>query len=559
MTIPRRYFGHVGPASRPQRVRYKRTPVRRTVAAAAAVVGLVAGLATALGATPAAAANLSLAIPQVMITASTSTLVGLQVFANVNLSGGANPTGTVTFRLFGPSDPNCTSAIFASTVAAGTSVNSDRFTTSQAGTYRWEASYSGDANNNPTPPTACTNPSAAVVVSPQNVGLSVTAQPPSGGTIRASASIGGFDPTGTITFYLAGPTDTFCSAASVFTTSVSVNGASTYTSSPFTPTASGIYKWRAVYSGDQNNMGGAITACLDPNAAVTVTVAAGSPVASLSTTSLAFPAQTVGSAGTPQSVSLSNSGTAALAVSSVTLTGANATDFQLTGNCAGITVLTGGSCTETVSYTPSVAGTASATLVFSDNASPTTQTLALNGQGTAAPGKITYPVDGQADVATSQSMTWTPLPGAQEYCVLLGTAPGWADISYGYLPATQTSYPLFPARSGTVYATLWIETNGVWGVTDSIHFTAAASGNGFLTMTASGSTRTFIWATNPASQGYYFTVGTTAGGYDVVNSGVLPATQTSYTGSGLPAGTLYARLYSELNGVWVTQDTSFAN
>jgi hypothetical protein len=557
MTSQRRYFG---PVFGPGTARYNphRSAVRRTVAAAAAVVGLVAGLATALGATPAAAANLSLATPQVMITASTNTIVGLQVFANVNLSGGANPTGTVTFRLFGPSDPNCTSAIFTSTVAAGTSVNSDHFTTSQSGTYRWEASYSGDANNNPTPATACTNPSAAVVVSPQSVALSVTAQPPSGGTVRASASLGGFNPTGTVTFYLAGPTDTFCSAASVFTTSVSVNGAGTYTSSPFTPTASGTYKWRAVYSGDQNNMGGTITACLDPNASVAVTVAAGAPVASLSTTSLAFGAQTVGTVGAAQTVSLSNTGTAALAVSSVTVSGANAADFQLTGNCAGITVLTGGSCTETVSYAPSVAGTSTANLVFSDNASPTTQSVALSGQGTAAPGKITYPVNGQAGVAPTQSVTWAAVPDAQEYAIFFGTGPGLYDIAYGFIPPTGTSYPLFAVRSGPVYVTLDTLTNGVWAVSDVVNF-AAAGGNGALTITGSGSSRTFSWGANPGVQAYYFTVGTAPGAYDLANSGVLPATQTSYTANGLPAGTLFARLYIEWNGGWVTQDLPFRN
>jgi hypothetical protein len=242
------------------------------------------------------------------------------------------------------------------------------------------------------------------------------------------------------------------------------------------------------------------------------------------------------------------------------VSGANAADFQLTGNCAGITVLTGGSCTETVSYAPTVAGTASATLVFSDNASPATQTVALSGQGTAAPGKITYPANGQVNVNPSQSITWATVPGAPQYCVFLGTAPGLDDITYGFIPATQISYPLFPGLSGTVYATLWTQqASGAWSVTDAIHFSVAASGNGALTITGIGSTRTFSWVTSATSQGYYFTVGTTLGAYDVVNSGVLPATQSSYTATGLPSGTLYARLYTAVNGVWVPQDTPFTN
>ncbi|MGI8559439.1 MAG: S8 family peptidase [Solirubrobacteraceae bacterium] len=62
-------------------------------------------------------------------------------------------------------------------------------------------------------------------------------------------------------------------------------------------------------------------------------------------------------------------------------------------------------------------------------------------------------------------------------------------------------------------------------------------------------TKPFTWSTAPAAQGYYLTVGTTKGGYDVVNSGPIPASQSSYNVPAMPAGqTLYATLYTELNG-----------
>jgi hypothetical protein len=71
------------------------------------------------------------------------------------LSGGSNPTGTITFSLFPPSDPNCAgTAIFTSVVnvnGAG-SYTSATFPADQVtpdGTFQWVAVYSGDANNPP--------------------------------------------------------------------------------------------------------------------------------------------------------------------------------------------------------------------------------------------------------------------------------------------------------------------------------------------------------------------------------------------------------------------------
>ena len=67
------------------------------------------------------------------------------------LSGGVNPTGTIAFKLFGVNDQTCSGApIFTNTVpvsGSGTYCTSAGFTTVEAGTYHWIATYSGDANN----------------------------------------------------------------------------------------------------------------------------------------------------------------------------------------------------------------------------------------------------------------------------------------------------------------------------------------------------------------------------------------------------------------------------
>jgi hypothetical protein len=197
------------------------------------------------------------------------------VFANANLLGVANPTGTVTFKLFSPEDTSCSAPIFTSQVPVNsTSVNSAHFLTSRVGTYRWTATYSGDANLAPAGPTPCSDPACQVIVDKALTFVTVTATAPASGALRATATLsGGFNPTGAITFLLAPPGDTFCSSPPVFTTTVPVNGNGAYESAPFVPIIAGSYKWRARYDGDANNLGAGPTACIDSAAAVTIATA----------------------------------------------------------------------------------------------------------------------------------------------------------------------------------------------------------------------------------------------------------------------------------------------
>jgi len=68
------------------------------------------------------------------------------------LSNGFNPTGTITFRLYDPTQPTCTGTPrFTQTVTVngnGTYTTTGGFLTDRVGTWRWTATYSGDANNN---------------------------------------------------------------------------------------------------------------------------------------------------------------------------------------------------------------------------------------------------------------------------------------------------------------------------------------------------------------------------------------------------------------------------
>lgn len=121
--------------------------------------------------------------------------------------------------------------------------------------------------------------------------------------------------------------------------------------------------------------------------ALSGTGTAATPAAQLSPASLTF-SQTVGSTTAAQTVTLSNPGTAALTVSSVSLTGAAAADYAIaTGTTctAGSSVAVNGSCVVKLSFKPSTTGARAASLNVAHNAAGSPSSVTLNGTGTAVP------------------------------------------------------------------------------------------------------------------------------------------------------------------------------
>ena len=108
------------------------------------------------------------------------------------------------------------------------------------------------------------------------------------------------------------------------------------------------------------------------------------PAVSLSPTSLTFSSQTMGTTSAVQSVTLSNTGTASLSITSVGLTGTNPGDFSQTNTC-GSSVASGANCAISVTFTPAAVGSRSASLAITDNATGSPQTVSLTGTGAQAP------------------------------------------------------------------------------------------------------------------------------------------------------------------------------
>ena len=103
------------------------------------------------------------------------------------------------------------------------------------------------------------------------------------------------------------------------------------------------------------------------------------PKANLNTTSLDFGTHSV-SSSTVKTVTLSNPGIGALAISGISVTGLNSGDFTETNNC-GSSLAANTSCTISVTFKPKAKSSRFATLRISDNAIVSPQTVSLSGRG----------------------------------------------------------------------------------------------------------------------------------------------------------------------------------
>ena len=101
------------------------------------------------------------------------------------------------------------------------------------------------------------------------------------------------------------------------------------------------------------------------------------PLFAATPTSLSFASAPVGATSSVQQVTVQNMGAIAMHVSSVSTTG----DFAQTNNC--ITVAPAGSCSISVTFTPTASGTRAGVLTVNDDAQGAPHTIALSGSGMA--------------------------------------------------------------------------------------------------------------------------------------------------------------------------------
>ena len=193
---------------------------------------------------------------------STSIATGHAVTDSAYLSGGDDESGVVTYEYFQGDTCSGTATVVGSSAAVvgGIVPSSTAQIFVTAGSYSWDATYSGDMNNN-----GATSPCQLLAVNAAPVSITVYLSDsviPAGSSVIASATLSGEESYafGSVTYqYFPGD---FCSgAATPIATPASVFDGVVSSSSPQNFSTAGTYSLDAVYSGDAYD-NGATSQCL---------------------------------------------------------------------------------------------------------------------------------------------------------------------------------------------------------------------------------------------------------------------------------------------------------
>ena len=344
-----------------------------------------------------------------------------------------------------------------------------------------------------------------------------------------------------------GPDFTQTNNCPISPTTLAAGGTCTI-SATFTPHAAGS---RTASLSVTDNAGGS------PHTVALTGTGASAPAVSLSPTSLAFSSQQINTASPAQSVTVTNSGSAPLTISSISNTGTNPGDFNQSNTCpiGPSTLAAGGSCTISVSFAPSAAGTQTASLGITDDAASSSQSVAMTGTGTTtpvpgaglSPTNLTFPSQTVGSTSPAQPVTLTNTGNAP--LMISGISLGGANpTEFGQ----TTTCPLTPA-------TLVAGANCVVNVTFTPAVAGSRTGSLSVADNAAGSPQNVALNGTGASAGVYLTDGFESGALtnwtQQKSSGATIAIESTTVNSGIDAAGLnnassgqYAGLYADLSG-----------
>lgn len=205
-----------------------------------------------------------------------------------------------------------------------------------------------------------------------------------------------------------------------------------------------------------------------------VPLLSGATLASMSVapTSLTFASQAEQTTSAAQTVTVTNTGTVTLVVSSVGATG----DFGETDNCTGGNIAPNGTCQVQVTFAPTATGTRTGVLTVYANVPGGEQTVALTGTGVAPPQMVLEP---------------TALSFGDQVINTTSAAQQLTISNTGSAPLSLTSETVtgnFAIQTNTCGSSLAVQT----GCTLAITFTPTQSGpsNGTLTVVSAQGTQT---------------------------------------------------------------------
>jgi len=188
------------------------------------------------------------------------------------------------------------------------------------------------------------------------------------------------------------------------------------------------------------------------------------PTVTLSATKISFPATTVGTASGSQSVTMTNTGSVAVSISSIALSGTNASSFVFANSC-GTSLAAGANCSIHGHFAPTAGSALSATITITDNAGNSPQTIELGGTGVEPPILLS---------ATSLSFGSVFVGSSSGSQSVTLTNPGTAPLSVTSIAVTGTdaSSFVFANTCGTSVAA---------GTSCTIHGHFAPAAGGALT------------------------------------------------------------------------------
>jgi len=253
------------------------------------------------------------------------------------------------------------------------------------------------------------------------------------------------------------------------------------------------------------------------------------PALSVTPSSLSFSKQQPGVASAPQTVTVSNTGGAALAGVGFQITGPAVASYLLSATNCGENLVGGGSCTAQVVFTPAATGAVEATLTVSSSTSGVTPvSVSLNGTGQLSgglggkPAQLAFPVVGVGQSSAALPVT---INNTSSYAIgsltLAVSAPFVlsqnscsATLAAGTSCAAAVIFQ--PTVAGPSSGALTVSSSAIATPANvalsgmGFDFTAAISGSSSLTV-SSGQTADYTIAINPSNgnQGTFtYTCGT---------------------------------------------------
>lgn len=221
----------------------------------------------------------------------------------------------------------------------------------------------------------------------------------------------------------------------------------------FTPTTTGVRSGTITITDDAP--GGVQTIVLTGSG--TDSSSGSGPAVAFSPAGLTFNAQGIGSASASKTVTVSNSGTSPLHISSVEVAG----DFSIAHQCVG-TLSPGGSCAIAVTFRPTVQGSRTGVLTLADETQGSPHTLVMTGTGagttgpavTLSPPALTFGGQKIATVSGAQTVT-VRNSGASALAISSITTEGEFASSHscGGVLAAQASCTVDVTFSPTVLGT----------------------------------------------------------------------------------------------------------